>query len=172
MKETLELMARYNKTVNEQLFALLAKQDDKLLTTPAHSYFTDILGMLNHILVSDLAWLAAYREGNLDLPALDSDALDYEHPGFGVNLYDALDPLWSHRQKVDQLFIDLIDSTSTEVLEGDIKLKRKERVHAFPFGKILLHLFNHQTHHRGAISQILDEHEIKNDYSNLMRLLM
>jgi uncharacterized damage-inducible protein DinB len=172
MKETLELMARYNKTVNEELFALLEKQDRELLTADARSYFTDILGLLNHILVSDLGWLSAYREGNIDLPVLETDALEYEHPGFGKNLYDTLDPLWEHRQTVDQLFIDLIDSTSDEVLSGTIELKRKDRVHAFPFGKIILHLFNHQTHHRGAVSQILDEHGIKNDYSNLLRLLM
>ncbi len=172
MKETLELMARYNKVVNEELYAILQKQDDELLTADAHSYFANILGILNHILVSDLGWLSAYRGSNLDLPALESKALEYEHPGFGKNLYSALEPLKTHRRQIDQVFIDLVDSTSSEVLEGTIDLKRKDRVHTFPFGKILLHLFNHQTHHRGAISQILDEHGVKNDYSNLLQLLM
>ncbi|MFW6212953.1 MAG: DinB family protein [Spirochaetota bacterium] len=87
-------------------------------------------------------------------------------------MYSALEPLKTHRRQIDQVFIDLVDSTSSEVLEGTIDLKRKDRVHTFPFGKILLHLFNHQTHHRGAISQILDEHGVKNDYSNLLQLLM
>ena len=30
------------------------------------------------------------------------------------------------------------------------------------------HVFNHQTHHRGQVSQILDELGIKHDFSNLI----
>ncbi|WP_414705227.1 hypothetical protein [Pseudobacteroides sp.] len=30
-------------------------------------------------------------------------------------------------------------------------------------------MFNHQTHHRGQISQILDSLKIANDYSNMIR---
>jgi uncharacterized damage-inducible protein DinB len=32
----------------------------------------------------------------------------------------------------------------------------------------LLHLFNHQTHHRGHISLILDHMDVENDYSGIM----
>jgi uncharacterized damage-inducible protein DinB len=29
-------------------------------------------------------------------------------------------------------------------------------------------MFNHQTHHRGQVAQVLDEHGIENDVSNLI----
>jgi uncharacterized damage-inducible protein DinB len=35
--------------------------------------------------------------------------------------------------------------------------------------EILIHTFNHQTHHRGQISEILDENKIENDFSNMIR---
>lgn len=35
-------------------------------------------------------------------------------------------------------------------------------------GHVLLHLFNHQTHHRGQIALMLDELGVENDYSNLI----
>jgi uncharacterized damage-inducible protein DinB len=35
-----------------------------------------------------------------------------------------------------------------------------------------LHLFNHETHHRGQIATILDQMGIENDYSNLIFRLM
>ncbi|MFW5688300.1 MAG: DinB family protein [Spirochaetota bacterium] len=40
-----------------------------------------------------------------------------------------------------------------------------------PRWQLLLHMFNHETHHRGAISQFLDEHDVANDYSNLVYYL-
>ena len=172
MKEILGLMADYNQTVNKDLFDLLQEQDESLLRASADSFFGNILGLLNHILVSDLGWLTAYRESNLDLPVLESTALDFEHPGFGRDLYDDLGELRAHRQAIDQLFIDLVGSTAESVFQGEIEVSRKEVTHTFPFGKVLMHLFNHQTHHRGAISQILDENNVKNDYSNLLRLLV
>ena len=33
------------------------------------------------------------------------------------------------------------------------------------------HRFNHQTHHRGALSQLLDEGKIENDFSNLLAII-
>jgi uncharacterized damage-inducible protein DinB len=173
MKEILVLMARYNQTVNNQLFDLLDKCDSEIITGNEGSYFNNILGLLNHILVSDLGWLTAYRDSSLDLPSLNSSVLDFEHPGWRKNLYNDLVKLRSHRDKVDSLFIDFVDETPGDFLEGNVEVTRSNgKKHNFPFGKVLMHLFNHQTHHRGAISQILDKNGVDNDYSNLMRLLM
>jgi uncharacterized damage-inducible protein DinB len=32
----------------------------------------------------------------------------------------------------------------------------------------LLHVFNHQTHHRGQVAQVLDEHGMENDVPNII----
>ncbi len=34
----------------------------------------------------------------------------------------------------------------------------------------LVHFFNHQTHHRGQVSALLDGWKIENDYSNMIVL--
>ena len=36
---------------------------------------------------------------------------------------------------------------------------------------VLLHLMNHATHHRGRISQILDEEGIEHDYSGILQAM-
>ena len=173
MKEILLLMARYNQAVNKQLFDQLATCDDELLTRESGSYFENLLGLLNHILVSDLGWLAAYRDSNLDLPSLNSPVLEFEHPGWKKNLFTNLMDLKEYRDKTDALFVDFVEETPGEIFNGEIEVTRSNgKSHRFPFGKVLMHLFNHQTHHRGAISQILDENEVKNDYSNLIQMLM
>jgi len=173
MKELLKLMARYNQVTNKALYELLESQDSTLIAEDSKSYFKSVLGLLNHILVTDLAWLIAFRDGNLDFPVLNSPVLDFKNPGWGKNLYESLPELWEHRQRIDGLLIQFIELTRSELLEGDIDLPNpRGGSHTFPFGKILMHLFNHQTHHRGAIAQILDARGVENDYSNLMQLLL
>ena len=38
-------------------------------------------------------------------------------------------------------------------------------------GFLILHMFNHQTHHRGMISVYLDELKMNNDFSNIYDIL-
>jgi len=173
MKEMLLLMAQYNRTANRQLLYILETCDPDIITRSEGSYFDSILGLLNHILVSDLGWLTAYRDSNLKLPSLKSSALEFKHPGWRNNLYDKTARLRNHREQVDELFMDFVGETPEGVFTGEIEVARSDgKKHIFPFGKVLMHLFNHQTHHRGAISQILDNRGVDNDYSNLMGLLI
>jgi uncharacterized damage-inducible protein DinB len=166
-------MAQYNQTANRRLFEILQSCDPEIVTGSEGSYFDSILGLLNHILVSDLGWLTAYRDSNLDLPALNSPALVFKHPGWKNNLYENPVDLRNHQEQVDELFPEFVGGTPDSIFKGEIEVTRSNgKKHTFPFGKVLMHLFNHQTHHRGAISQILDRKGVENDFSNLMGLLM
>jgi len=173
MKDILLLMAQYNQTVNSRLYDLLSKSDQKLLIRKTGSYFNNIIGLLNHLLLTDLGWLSAYRDSNLNLPSLQSPLLEHQNPGWGKNLYHNLPDLKNHQENIDSLIVEFVSETSIRLFLGDIEVTRHSgEVHSFPFGKLLMHLFNHQTHHRGAIAQILDENGLENDYSNLIGLLM
>jgi uncharacterized damage-inducible protein DinB len=46
----------------------------------------------------------------------------------------------------------------------DIRGKQQEK----PAWRALLHFFNHQTHHRGQVSVLLDQMSVTNDFSNLI----
>ena len=174
MKQLLLLMAQYNKTANGELYGILKNGDSELILKQTGSYFDTILGLLNHIVLSDLGWLVGFRTSNRALPSLDTPVLEFEHPGWGKNLYSDFEDLKRHRETIDSLFIEFISTTPEELLDGPIEISRPNRaqVITFPFGKIILHVLNHQTHHRGAISNILDQNGIENDYSNVMQLLM
>ena len=174
MKELLTLLAEYNQTANRQLYDLLGNADPDLISKKTGSYFHTILGLLNHVLTSDLRWLAGFRDSNLEVPALDSPTLDFIDPGWGNNLYDKFADLDEHRKKTDSLFVDFVAATPEALFAGPIEITRPDRSKTvtFPFGKIVLHVFNHQTHHRGAVSHILDQSGVENDFSNVMQLLM
>jgi uncharacterized damage-inducible protein DinB len=167
-------MTRYNKTANEQLYEILGKSDSDLITKPSASYFDTVLGLLNHILITDLSWLVGFRDSNLDLPVLKSPVLEFAHPGWRKNLHAELGDLEKHREMTDSLFIEFVSTTPEKLFDGPIDITRPDRSQSvtFPFGMIVMHVLNHQTHHRGAISQILDRNGVENDFSNLMQLLI
>ena len=167
------LFADYNAHVNRELFTILAKAAPEVLTRPTGSYFETALGLLNHLLVSDLGWLNAYRGSDRKFRALESPALDFKHPGWKKPLYDNLQDLRARRVAVDAVLQALAAELDDEALASEIQLPDpRGNKHRFVLGEILLHLFNHQTHHRGAIAQVLDGAGVENDVSNLLALLL
>lgn len=172
MRDLFTLLSRYNAHANTEMFGILLTAPPELVAEPGGSHYDSILGLLNHILVSDLGWLNAYRESDLTFDALDSRALDFERPSAGALLHDNLQALWSHRKQVDAVLSAFTEGFTDDVLAGTITIRRRQRETVFVLGEVVLHLFNHQTHHRGAVSQILDRHGIENDFSNIVWLLM
>lgn len=172
MHHLFTLLARYNAHANKQMFEILKDSPPELLSRAVGTYYKSIIGLLNHALISDLAWLNGYRHSDLEFPSLETKSIDFDPVNAGAALYDDFDDLSHRRKQVDAVFIDFAGELSDELLEGSITMDRRGRKHTFVLGEVLLHLFNHQTHHRGAISQILDSEGIDNDYSNIVRLLL
>jgi uncharacterized damage-inducible protein DinB len=70
---------------------------------------------------------------------------------------DDLPTLMAHRIRLDEMIMAL----AMEVSDGDLRapLTYHNSRGAFQknFGSLLLHLFNHQTHHRGQVSTLLSQ---------------
>lgn len=172
MRNLFLLLARYNAHANEKMFEILEKAPAELLTRSVGSYFDSVMGLLNHALVSDLGWLGGYHRSEPAFRSLEAPALDFQNPGWRKPLYDSLPDLRKRRREVDEVFSRFAEELTDERLAGDIVMTspRGEK-HTFVLSQVLLHLFNHQTHHRGQISQILDAEGIENDFSNILSLL-
>jgi uncharacterized damage-inducible protein DinB len=168
-----QILADYNAHANRSLFRILEeKAPAEQLDRPAGSYFDSILGLLNHLLVTDLAWLNGLRGSGQPFRSLDAPALDFQHPGWRKPLYHDLAGLRTRREAIDAVLQAFAAELTDEQLEGGIELADpRGQKHRFVLGEVLLHLFNHQTHHRGAIALALDQAGIENDFSNLLALL-
>jgi uncharacterized damage-inducible protein DinB len=117
----------------------------------------------------DVNWLRRFRElypkdEPLNRPRLSPPGhawLDLSYPDFEEYRRD--------RAIVDAIFVDWIASADAarlgEVLAYSDSHGMPKR---FYCRDALDHVFNHQTHHRGQVSQILDELGVKHDFSNLM----
>jgi len=169
MKDALELLARYNAVANTRVYDLIAAQPAELLHRESGSYFHTILGLLNHILRSDINAITRIRNLLPELTALHSSALDVplSIPAGGM-LFDELLPLRERRVAVDGLYQALVSAAGEAILSKELTFKSfsGQDVHT-TVGWNLLHMFNHATHHRGALSQILDAANVANDYSSL-----
>jgi len=73
---------------------------------------------------------------------------------------------------MDTIFISLAGEIRDDDLDMQLSYKSlKGEDQNRNFGGLLIHVFNHQTHHRGMISLCLELIGIPNDYSNLARLV-
>jgi uncharacterized damage-inducible protein DinB len=162
-------LARYNRAANEDLVGHLASLPAPELSKPRGAYFASIQGILDHVIMCDINWLRRFRElfgsdGSLNRPRLSP-------PGHAWTTFEfpIFEEFARERAVVDAIFEDWIALADTsrfgEVLAYSDSHGAPKRYY---LRDALDHVFNHQTHHRGQVSQILDELGIKHDYSNLL----
>jgi len=89
-----------------------------------------------------------------------------------VNLVADFGQLRARRQSLDDLLVSFVDELGGKELEAviDYRNSRGQRKR-YIFWQALMHVFNHQTHHRGQVAEILDELGVSNDYSNIISTL-
>ena len=152
-------MAAYNRWANRRLYEACARLDAAHFHAPRRAFFGSLHGTLSHILVADRLWLGRI-EGRPETLRLD----DQPHP--------ALAPLRAEREAVDARIVDLVAGLEEGALGGEITYTNQA---GEPFRStreaILLHLFNHQTHHRGQAHDQLSQTEVAPPPLDLMIFL-
>ncbi|WP_158969550.1 DinB family protein [Paraglaciecola sp. L3A3] len=153
------LMAQYNLRMNGQVFEAARQLSSQDLTENKGAYFGSIIGTLNHLLVGDLIWLnrfATHSDTYLSLQALTEFPITTK---LDTIIYPEIESLYVARQVLDNILIKWL---STEVKEEDLSAPHtytntKGVQSTRNFAELLNHLFNHQTHHRGQVSTLLNQ---------------
>ncbi len=132
-------------------------------------FFTSLGQLLEHIFVSDMNWMGeflAVADHGLDLAGELG-----KPPEQGKRAFGDFATYRAARERLDDFIVacmarledaDLQKTVSRMTRQG-IRLERE-------VWKALIHFFNHQTHHRGQVSDILDNLKIENNYSNMIFL--
>ena len=81
---------------------------------------------------------------------------------------DDLDRLVEYRAKLDAIITTLAAEVSNEDLELPLAYKNSRGNFQKNFGSLLLHLFNHQTHHRGQASTLLSQSDVEIGVTDLL----
>jgi uncharacterized damage-inducible protein DinB len=76
------------------------------------------------------------------------------------------------RQVADDLLSQFAEEVTPEDFPQRLRYKNWQGVDQDrEFGGLIMHVFNHQTHHRGMVSLYLDMLGKQNDFSNLIKLV-
>ena len=147
MLEHLRRMARYNRWANQRLYAACRELPAVEYRKPRQAFFGSLHGTLSHVLVGDRLWLARI-EGQAP-PALRLD----DQP------CASLDELEVARAAEDLRMIGLVDGYDEGDLGRTISYRRVTEPGevSTPLPLCWLHVFNHQTHHRGQAHDQLSQ---------------
>jgi uncharacterized damage-inducible protein DinB len=147
--EWLSALARYNRWMNEKLYALAATLSDEARKRDGGAFFKSIHGTFNHLLLADRVWLARFR--GISPPdgfmAPGIRALDQE-------LYSDFDELRRERELTDDELSSWIVELTPDRLAAPLVYVRSGQQQEFPLWWAVSHLFNHQTHHRGQVTTL------------------
>ena len=158
-KNHFELMAHYNRRLNEQVYGAASGLDNTTLCKDLGAYFNSILGTLNHIMVGDLLWLNRFAKHS-DLFVSLSKLNSYESPtSLDEILYQDFNRLRHVRAEIDQI---IITWATSEAQQDDymraFKYTNSKGISSTRnFGEVVSHFYNHQTHHRGQVSTLLSQ---------------
>jgi uncharacterized damage-inducible protein DinB len=142
-----QVMARYNRWMNERLYALCAKLPDAERKRDRAAFFGSIHGTLNHLLWGDRMWLGRFTDEPCTAPA------------FGASMFAEWGELAREREITDTKLLRWAGSVTPEWLA--VTLVYTSRVDGLarelPRAVAAVHLFNHGTHHRGQLTTLMKQ---------------
>jgi uncharacterized damage-inducible protein DinB len=170
MKTIFQAFAKYNHSVNWSILELVEPLAQEKIRAKTKAFFPSIYETMEHNLLSDLFWLKRFGDGFRDNKALNSTELvSLDFKGLRKELEDDFTKLFKYRKQADEAILQFIEELDENKMNSIFKYKNfKGEDLENVLWKILLQWFNHQTHHRGQISVLLDMIDVKNDYSSMM----
>jgi uncharacterized damage-inducible protein DinB len=167
-KEIIQSLAIYNQKTNVTLISVLEPHHQRW-EEETGSYFKTLKGLLNHLIAGDTNWLRRWADfGFVDATTAKAIA-DIPLNAGNEWKFESWEQFKELRYILDQLFVGFTESISDKRLDEQFVYGWQWGKTKIAFGISLLHVFNHQAHHRGAISQILDAMGIQNDYSGFSK---
>ncbi|HVJ43779.1 MAG TPA: DinB family protein [Dongiaceae bacterium] len=145
-----QAMARNNAWANERLLTACEQLSDAEFVAQRVGFFPSLMLTLNHILVVDWFYVDALEGGTLG-PDAWSDPAPCQ----------TARTLRAAQQTVDQRLIDFCNDLSEASLGNMAQMHRGARIQIERVDRVLLHLFQHQVHHRGQAHAMLSATQIR-----------
>jgi uncharacterized damage-inducible protein DinB len=166
------LLAAYNAWMNAKIYDAAAKLPVQELATDRGAFFKSIIGTLNHLVVADTIWLKRFAMHPARHAALEPLRKSAMPASLDQILFTDLPALRAHRETLDatirQWVAELTDADLQHVLHyANMKgVPAQKRL-----GALLVHFFNHQTHHRGQAGTLLFQAGVDVGITDLLALI-
>jgi uncharacterized damage-inducible protein DinB len=169
MEEIFQLLAEYNAATNLEMIGILEKLAPERLAQEAGSFYGSILGVINHILVSDVIWLERFLNQFPELAFVKPRLPELKMQKWTDVVWDSLAAYKPARLDLDEIIRQVFRTLSDLHYGAELSYKNIRGAEQKKIAwRAFLHFFNHQTHHRGQVSVLLDQFKVENDYSNLI----
>lgn len=140
-------MAAYNAELNRRVYAAAAALSDEARRSREGVFWGSLHGTLSHLLWADHMWMS--RLAGWPMPAV-------KLAGSGDYIAE-FEALAAARVETDRRLVDWARGVDPEWLAGMLVWfsGATQREQAKPRALVVVHLFNHQTHHRGQAHALL-----------------
>jgi len=170
-KDFLALFAKYNKTVNQKMNEIIKALSKEEWNKDLGGFFKSVRGLCSHLYICDFNWLK--RFSNLRNFSVFKETLFAREPySFKEILFADMDEYLTSRPLLDERIIAFINDVDEKDLSLQLKYSDSEgNTYERNFGGLVMHSFNHDTHHRGMISLYLEMLGRENDFSSFNAIL-
>lgn len=141
------MMAIYNSEMNRRLYTTAANLSDAERRSDRGAFWKSIHGTLAHILWGDSAWMSRFD--------------GWERPPMPITqsaqIVESFEELCSRRKKADADIEAWAARLDASWLDADLTWFSQAAGREFQWnrGRLVVHFFNHQTHHRGQVHAML-----------------
>jgi uncharacterized damage-inducible protein DinB len=142
-------LAHNNAWANHRLLTACRRLPQDAFVAPRTGFFPSLRATLNHVLIIDHFYVDAMEGGTLG-PAAWAD----QEPCATAAA------LLAQQAQVDRRLIAVVDSLDAAALGGVVSVHRGTHVQAERMDRLLLHLFQHQIHHRGQAHAMMSATDV------------
>jgi uncharacterized damage-inducible protein DinB len=142
-----QALSAYNTEMNQRFYSAAARLSDDERKLDRAAFFGSIHGTLNHLLWADAAWMSRFA----GWPMPD------ERPERGNPIFGDFAEMHARRLKLDEEICRWAAGLTEDWLVGELTWFSAMAQREMTASKtaILIHMFNHQTHHRGQAHALL-----------------
>jgi uncharacterized damage-inducible protein DinB len=175
VNETFIIFAKHNAEADGKLISILNKLPNDEREKERGSYYGSLSGLVRHILGGTFFFcglfkntLAGNAAGNAAASRALADIASLKLPPEGALTESQWKELAATLDSSDKAYINLIAALNSGDFDAPVELNwYGGKPATVPLAFMLQQLTSHNIHHRGQISQILDELKIDNDYSGI-----
>jgi uncharacterized damage-inducible protein DinB len=145
--EYCQLQARYNRWMNERLYAAARELPDDERKRDRGAFFGSLHRTLNHVLWGDRTWLGRFT------------GMPYGVAAFGADMFDDFDALAREREIADTAILAWAGQLTPAWLAATLEYRGSSdgKLRQLPGWIAASHLFQHAVHHRGQATTLLKQ---------------
>jgi uncharacterized damage-inducible protein DinB len=164
------LLARFNAHANTEMHKVLSQLPAGDWARDLGGYYSSFRSVLGHLYTTDIAWLVRFTSLR-PFEALKGDPFSFP-PAPGHIAFDTYAEYLEMRRTLDSSIVSFAQELTGGDLEADLSYRNfRGETLTKNFGGLVLHLFNHQTHHRGMVALYLDQLDVPNDFNGISGFL-